>query len=134
MQLKFFPVLLFFLTFILSCSSSTNSNDVLDDEHFDFVLYDGLTSTNIMEISEELENNYKRIIDDLQVQSMPKVTVKIWADYNNFLGAMETDIGIRYTGATGYIFGMTEFRIYYTTQAPVAAVHEFAHLASLASK
>ncbi len=131
MQHKFFPVLLFFLTFILSCSSSTDSNDILDDEHFDFILYDGLTSANIMEISEELGNNYKRIIDDLRVQEMPKVTTKIWADYNNFLNIMELDIGTRYTGATGYVFGLTEIRIYFTNQAAVTAVHEFAHLVTM---
>jgi hypothetical protein len=130
MKFKIFPFLLF-LTVFLSCSKSIDPVYELKSEHFDFILYDGLTATNITEISEELENNYNRIIDDLQLQNMPKVTVKIWSDYNNFMEAMENDIGIRYTGTTGYIFGMTEFRIYYTTQAPVAAVHEFAHLVTL---
>jgi hypothetical protein len=124
-------ILLFFLTIFLSCSSSTDSNDELEEGHFYFILYDGLKSTNIAEISESLENNYKRIIDDLQVQRMPIVTARIWTDYNNFMEAMETDIGIRYTGATGYVFGMAELRIYYTTHAPVDAVHEFAHLVSM---
>jgi len=106
-------------------------NSTLNNEHFDFKLYDGLSSIYISEISEELENNYQRIINDLQVQNMPKVTIKIWSDYNHFLDAMESDIGTRYNGATGYIFGMQELRIYFTNQAPVTAVHEFAHLVSM---
>jgi hypothetical protein len=62
---------------------------------------------------------------------MPKVTVKIWSDYDNFMRAMEDDIGIRYVGATGYIYNMSEFRIFYNGQVAVAAVHEFAHLVSM---
>ncbi len=131
MKYKFFPILLFFLTIFISCSSSTDLDNELEENHFSFILYDGFSSSNIMEISKELENNYKRILDDLQVQRMPKVIVKIWADYNNFLEAMKNDIGIRYEGATGYVFGMTELRIYYTPQSAVAAVHEFAHLVTM---
>lgn len=131
MQFKFFPILLFIITLFISCSKSTGPDYELKSEHFDFILYDGLTAINIIEISENLGNNYNRIIDDLQLSSMPKVTAKIWSDYNNFMEAMEADIGIRYTGATGYIFGLTEFRIYYNTQSPVAAVHEFAHLVTM---
>ena len=44
---------------------------------------------------------------------------------------MENDIGVRYTGATGYIFGMTEIRIVYNNHSPVTAVHEFAHLVTM---
>ena len=94
-------------------------------------MYDGLTSANILGISQELERNYARILSDLRVDSMPKITAKIWGDYNHFLEDMENDIGIRYTGATGYVFGMTEIRIYYNSQASVTAVHEFAHLVSM---
>jgi hypothetical protein len=124
-------LILFFLFLIFACSVSTYSKDPLDTERFEYVLYDGLNSNITVEISENLESNYQRIINDLKVQNMPKVTVKIWGDYNNFLNAMETDIGTRYTGATGYIFGMTEFRIYYNAQTAMGAVHEFAHLVSM---
>ena len=132
MQFKLYPFILFIIfTQFLSCSKSTDPVCELDGEYFKFILYDGLTATNIAEISRELGNNYTRIIDDLQIQSMPKITVKIWSDYNNFLIAMENDIGVRHTGATGYIFGMTEIRIIYNNQSAVAAVHEFAHLVTM---
>ena len=132
MRLKFSIFLFFFLViFLISCSNNMDSNTELGKEHFELILYDGLTSNDAAEISESLESNYQRMIDDLRVQNMPKVTVKIWADYNNFMKTMETSLGTRYTGADGYIFGMKEARIYYTTHAHVTAVHEFAHLVSL---
>jgi hypothetical protein len=62
---------------------------------------------------------------------MPKVTVKIWSDYDNFLQAMEDDIGTRYVGATGYIYSNSEFRIFYNQEVAMTAVHEFAHIVSM---
>lgn len=133
MQFKFVLVIIFALPLIISCSKSTDSNESLDldNERFTYIFYDGLESKNISEISKNLESHYNRIITDLKVQEMPKVTVKIWANYNNFLNAMETDLGTRYTGATGYVFGMTELRIFYNSNVANAAVHEFAHLVSM---
>lgn len=130
MKYKIFAILLFPAIF-LSCSRSIDPEYDLNKDHFEFILYDGLTTSQIININNALENNYSRICNDLQVAEMLKVTVKIWSDYNNFLEAMENDIGIRYVGATGYIFGMYEFRIFYNAQSAVAAVHEFAHLVSM---
>ena len=124
-------ILLFLMGAIYSCSSITDSNNALNDEHFDFVLYGQFNTSDIAQISNNLNSNYGRIINDLKVQSMPKVTVKIWSDYNTFLDDMQKDIGIRYTGSTGYIFGMAEMRIYFTAQAPSTACHEFSHLVSM---
>jgi len=130
MKLKFLIIFLLFASF-LSCSKSTDPIAETINDHFDFVVYDGLTSANVLGISQELERNYARILSDLQVDSLPKITAKIWGDYDHFLEDMENDIGIRYTGATGYVFGMAEFRIYYNQQASITAVHEFAHLVSM---
>lgn len=123
----------FYITLLLlsSCEQSTEPEKNLEDEQFYYVLYGGISSSTITGISKELENNYSRIITDLQVQSMPKITVKIWEDYDTFLDDMENDIGTRYQGATGYIYGMTEFRLYNTAQISLAAVHEFAHVVSM---
>ena len=131
MKIKLILFLVFIIFFILSCSESTAPLEETQDKHFDFILYNGLSTTNIADISEALENNYGRIINDLQVQSMPVITIKIWADYTNFLDAMENDIGTRYNGATGYILGMSEFRLFYTNDVALAAVHEFAHVVSM---
>jgi hypothetical protein len=94
-------------------------------------LYNGLSSADVSEISNRLEKNYNRILEDLQVQDMPVVIVKIWANYDKFLNVMEMDIGVRYTGATGYITSINEFRLYYTNNAVTDAVHEFSHLVSM---
>jgi hypothetical protein len=131
MRLRLLLALIASLTFFLSCSNSTDSNDDFVAGHFDFVLYDGLSTSDISSISTALRKNYTRILNDLQVESMPKVTGKIWADYNNFLQAMEDDIGTRYNGATGYVFGLSEFRMYFTGDVALTAVHEFTHVVSL---
>jgi len=131
MQSKSIVFALFISAFFLSCSKSKTPVEPINEEYFEFILYDGLENSDIIQISTALKENRQRIIDDLQVSEMPKVTVKIWTDYNHFLEDMENDLGIRYTGATGYIFGPTESRLYYNNQVAVAAVHEFAHLVSM---
>lgn len=123
--------LLFLFTLFLSCSKQTTPVEPINKAHFEFILYDGLNTADILSTSTALDDNYQRILDDLQVTGMPKITIKIWADYNHFLDDMENDIGTRYTGATGYIFGPTESRLYFNDQVAVAAVHEFAHLVSM---
>ncbi len=115
-QSKTIIYILSIFTFFLSCSKNTSPVEPINQEHFEFILYDGLNTSNILQISTALEDNYQRIVNDLQVTKMPIITVKIWADYNHFLDDMENDIGIRYTGATGYIFSPTELRIFYNSQ------------------
>jgi hypothetical protein len=124
-------VIILLCAFFHTCSESTQPEYNLNDDQFDFILYDGLTTSQVINVKNALENNYNRIAGDLKVTNMPKVTVKIWSDYNNFMKAMEDDIGIRYLGATGYVYGMHELRIFYNGQVAVAAVHEFAHLVSM---
>ncbi len=131
MQFKIIIYLVLIFSLFLSCSKNTSPVEPVNKEHFEFILFDGLNNSDILQISTALEENYQRIIDDLRVSEMPKITIKIWADYNHFLDDMEADIGIRYTGATGYIFSFTEFRIFYNAQVLLAGVHEFAHLVSM---
>jgi len=131
MQSKSIVFVVLVFIFFLSCSKSKDPVAPIDEDHFEFILYNGLVPSDIAHVSTALNENYQRIIDDLQVSEMPDVTVKIWADYNHFLDDMENDIGTRYTGATGYIFGPTESRLYFNNQVAVAAVHEFAHLVSM---
>ena len=101
--------LLSFLTvFILGCSKN-NLNDpssiIRDAEntgHFEFVLYDNLTESVIPDISKKLEDNYSRVLDDLEVSTVPKITVKIWNDETNYLNAQQKDLGIKYPGSQVY--------------------------------
>ena len=129
--LKLILFLINLLNLFLSCSKSISPVEPHSSEYFEYVLYDGLQHSDITQVSMALAENRQRIVGDLQVSQMPQVTVKIWSDYNHFLDDMENDIGIRYAGATGYIYGPTESRLYYNKQVAVAAVHEFAHLVSM---
>lgn len=127
LQYFYFLSLLFFC--ISSCSNSVDSNDSPQNSHFKFVLYDSLSSSVISDISDELEKNYSRIINDLDVKNMFTVNVKIWGDYNNFSNVMRASIGSN-PGYIGYVYNY-EIRIFYSTDAPVIAVHEFAHIVTL---
>ena len=132
MKSQYFCFLLLVSFCILSCSNSVDSNDRSPKSHFEFVLYDGLSSSIISDISHELEKNYTRIISDLDVQNMPTVIVKIWADYDNFSEVMRASLGSNHVaGATGYVYNMIEIRMLYGTRAPLTAVHEFAHIVTL---
>ena len=66
-----------------SCSDTTDPQLEIDESKFDYVLYDNLTTADISQISENLEINGDRILSDLKVTNMPKVTIKVWADYNH---------------------------------------------------
>jgi hypothetical protein len=90
-----------------------------------------LPTSNIDEISYELEENYDRITTHLNVGAIPQIAVKIWTDYDEFLIDMEDDIGTIYNGATGYIYSNTELRLFYNSLTPTAAVHEFSHIVSM---
>lgn len=130
--MKFKPICLhlFLLAILVSCTDKSPLEPELENKHFDFVLYDGLSSLIIPDISVELESNYDRILGDLQIDSMPLIKVEIWSDYENFLAAMEENIGRRYPGATGYVT-FSEICLFYVGNIPQTAVHEFVHVVSL---
>jgi len=99
-------------------------------QHFECRLYDGLPVAVGTSVVAELEKNHRRILDDLEVANLPVITVEIWANNDNFLAAMERNIGRRYPGATGYVQYEGVY-VLNTGDAPHAAVHEFAHVVSL---
>ena len=115
--------------FIAACSSSTGPYSW--SGQFVYDLHDDLSMVEIGNTARELEENIGRITSDLQVEELPVITVGMWGDYDNFLQAMEDDIGTAYYGATGYVFGMEEIRVFQSPDAPETAVHEFSHLVSL---
>lgn len=114
---------------LISCSCSTGPDNL--SSQFSYDLHDNLTLSDIEATDQILEANIHRIKSDLTVEDLPVITVGVWSDYDNFIQAMEDDLGTAYYGATGYIFGMDEIRVFYSEETPVIALHEISHLVSL---
>jgi hypothetical protein len=120
----------------MSCSEkpATSNSDVqvVESDHFTFLLYDGLSQSLLAPIQSKLDENYLRVLSDLDVSTMDKVSVRIWNNETNFLDNMESSIGRRYTGASGWVYSSTDVRVLYrgdyTSQI---ALHEFCHAVSL---
>ena len=101
------------------------------DEHVAFVLYDGLTESITAPITEKINQNYERILGDMQLNSISKVTIEIWNDETHFQDDMKKDLGVNYPGATGYVYSPTNVRILFRGSAAQTALHEFSHAVSL---
>ena len=118
--------------FLISC----NSNDPLgpedfNNENFSYILYGDLPTSILIPISQELNGNHTRITNDLGVENMPRVSLLLWADEEEFQADMRIRIGTNYPGATGYVTGDNEICMLNVGNLPLTAVHEFAHLVSL---
>jgi len=129
---------LLFIAFLnLSCANEINNDQgkngtSIEGEHFSYVLYDGISQNGLSPVESRLEENYSKILGDLEIISIKKVIVKIWNNETNFLDTMQRDLGIKYQGATGYVYGQDEIRILNRGNASQTALHEFCHAVSLA--
>ncbi|OGU61749.1 MAG: hypothetical protein A2V66_05185 [Ignavibacteria bacterium RBG_13_36_8] len=134
--------ILFLLIFpFFSCSDDNSTQHVLypittEYDNFTFIIYEDVTDAEVSAVLDSLNDNYNRIITHLRVSNMPQVTVRIWAQAhsNDFYDAMQVTIGQIYLGATGYTPLATEMRLLYNPISATEAVHEFAHLVSIALK
>ncbi|MBF9018932.1 MULTISPECIES: hypothetical protein [unclassified Oceanispirochaeta] len=127
-----FSIILLLALLNFSCTNKQNENKKkIDVGNFRYELFDDLSDWVVSDISEYLEKNYLRILEDLQIKHIPKTTIKIWFNEENFLEIQEMSIGNRYPGSTGYI-NNNEICILYTgNNTAETALHEFAHLVSL---
>ncbi|MBA4320043.1 MAG: hypothetical protein C0412_16705 [Flavobacterium sp.] len=134
-----YPIFVLFFVFLIDCSgeniadqhqASTIPESVVS-EHFTFTLYDGLSETIKVPVLTKLEENYARVLRDLNLTAMNKVTIKIWNDETHFYDVQEHDTGVRYPGSTGYVAGPSEIRILNRGSLPQTTLHEFCHAASL---
>jgi len=124
-----------FLSFT-NCSKETGNNNTytvtVESERFSYVLYYGLSQSILEPIQTILDNNYSRVLNDLGVDSIDKVTVKIWNDETAFLDNMESALGIRYPGSGGWVRGAHDIRILYRgNYTGQIVLHEFCHAVSL---
>ena len=106
------------------------------ENQFQYVLYNDLKETDVTHMTSFLESNYQRILQDLNVSSLPLVTVRIWKNYEDFHQEQENSLGQRYIGSMGYITWakQPELKLMYREgdDGAISMVHEFAHIASLA--
>lgn len=128
-------VFLFFFDCTKENAATQNQTDINSDsvisEHFSFIFYDGLSESISVPVLSKLEENYSRVLRDLNITTMDKITIKIWNSQAHFLDDMEYDIGTRYPGAAGYVLGPSEIRILARGNLALIALHEFCHTASL---
>lgn len=132
-QLRNVAFIVSFVLILFGCENVSNPNNIRNhnSDNFQYLVYDQTDSSIILIVSEELQRNYERILIDLSVEDIPKITIKIWGSYSHFLSDMQNDIGVIYNGATGYIFGPTEIRVYKTNNVAKDIVHEFIHVVSM---
>jgi len=122
--------------FVSSCTKEPGikitDTVTVDDENFSYVLFDGLTQSILTPIQTKLDDNYSRVLSDLDVVSMNKVTVKIWNNETNFLDDMQRSLGISYPGASGWVYNANDIRILNQGNGTNQIVlHEFCHAVSL---
>jgi hypothetical protein len=103
----------------------------LESAHFRIMGNRALPST-VTAVADALELQFGRITADLGVAQMPVVTVKLWVDTESFYQEMVAKAGQRYAGATGFVGGQAEVSILDGANAGGRAVHEFAHVVSIA--
>ncbi|MBS3944184.1 MAG: hypothetical protein KGZ42_01690 [Melioribacter sp.] len=135
--MKTYPFLFLLALFNVTCkedSSNANApenNPPLQSEHFAFELYDGLSNSTAAPVLTKLNENYDRILSDLELTSIPKVSVQIWNDETHFQNDMKRDLGVNYWGSTGYVYNRTTVRVLNRNNLPQTVLHEFAHIVSL---
>lgn len=121
--------------------SKENVNESTDDQipvsgssHFNFVLYDGLTTDITPTIIQKLEENYSRILNDLKVEKMDPVKIQVWNNETEFQNVIKRDLGTTFPGATGYVYGRNDVRVLNRGNAgntAQTALHEFCHTVSM---
>ncbi|MBP1634625.1 MAG: hypothetical protein H6Q10_1199 [Acidobacteria bacterium] len=82
-----------------------------------------------------LEANYPRITSDLGVAGLPVTSVWLWQDRASFYADMQAHAGRVYAGSGGYVRGRNAVSVLAAAGAGAAAeaaVHEFAHVVSMA--
>lgn len=101
----------------------------LQTEHFRLIA--GTTpEASLRAAADRLEAEYSRILRELNLSTVPIVSVRIWHDETTYFNELTRYFGVRYQAA-GYITGPTELRLLDNPQLSVNVVHEFVHAASM---
>lgn len=124
-------LILIIIPFLLTCEKESNPI-VIDYPGFQFKLYDGISESIPKVIYDSLSTNKNRIINHLRVSNMPDIIVSVWSNRKEFDDVQKKRLGSISPGTTGFINGKVEMFLFFGGATARDAVHEFAHLASLA--
>ena len=97
----------------------------------EFVLYDSVTTSQVLIIRDKLEHNAERILDFFKIKPVDTFKVHVWGNYENYLIAQELHAGQRYEGSRGYVISSNELAMFLTDDIEETAEHEFVHAVSL---
>jgi hypothetical protein len=89
-----------------------------------------ISASTVQSAADALERHYGRVLNDLNVESIGPITVRIWQDEATYYAALDRYFGVHYQ-ANGYITGKDELRVLAVAQLEVNVVHEFCHAVSL---
>jgi hypothetical protein len=134
-----------FSVLLIACRNGTPASQSIADtadpiiittDAFSFVLHEGVQRGQAAEIGDSLSANASRIMQHLRVASMPHVTIELWSRdrSDDFYAEMGKRLGQVYPGAGGYTPGNKDICLLWDPTTPRAAVHEYAHLVSIAVK
>jgi len=93
--------------------------------HFDLE-YDATDGSKMPAYESALEDNYERILNDLEVTGLPRVYGRFYSDQASFDAAFSWAAGEK-----GLVLDVDDFRVVTVPFDPIAPVHEFTHCASL---
>jgi hypothetical protein len=96
------------------------------------VLTDRADQVVLREIADALEASYGRVTADLRTGDVAVVDVWVWQDQAAYYADMRRSLGQVYQGAAGWVRGAHAISILVVSNTPLHAVHEFAHVVSLA--
>ena len=141
--MKKVSLLLVFISLILSCGEKNEKenkkifvSDFTEESDkssisLEFVLYDSVTTSQVLIIRDKLEHNAERILDFFKIKPVDTFKVHVWGNYENYLIAQELYAGQRYEGSRGYVISSNELAMFLTDDIEETAEHEFVHAVSL---
>ncbi|WP_370980765.1 hypothetical protein [Agaribacterium sp. ZY112] len=137
-KIKLFLITFLFITlssfiFLYTTKDGCQNCSQLKTGSFNYIAYNKLPESLFSDIQSKLEANQERLLIDFHLDSMPRITIKIWSNVDEYLAEQEKAFGIRYPGSRGYIVSdPKEIRLLYTHgDTKNIALHELVHLLTL---
>jgi hypothetical protein len=114
-----------------SSVSGTQPTLAFSTGHFR-ILTDTVDLAVLHAVADALEASYTRITSDLRTGDIASTDVLVWQNQAAFYADMQRYLGQVYQGSTGWVRGAHAISVLAVSNTPAHAVHEFAHVVSLA--